>query len=166
MKRTKADAHEPATHTGRCCPMMYSTTCCYAIRAMCRLALIRPDGYVSLQEVCDGSDLPTAFVAKIFGDLVHAGLLTSAKGRGGGFALTRKPNQIALYDIVQAIDGTNQYTRCVIGLTACDDRQPCPQHEKFKPIRSQILRYLGSTMLSEMSEALAEKLRHVGKQSA
>ncbi len=62
-------------------PMMYSTTCSYAIRALCRLALIDPAGYVRIQEVCEGSALPSYFVAKIFRDLVRAGILKSAKGR-------------------------------------------------------------------------------------
>ncbi len=142
--------------------MMYSTTCAYAIRAMCRLTVIRPDGYVRVQEICDGSDLPAYFVAKIFRDLVRAGLLTSAKGRGGGFALARRPKQIKLYDIVEAIDGIKQYTQCVVGLSKCDDTQPCPQHDHFKPVRMQILSYLNNTTLDQMSEALARKLEIIG----
>lgn len=154
--------HAGSSHAERTCPMMYSTTCSYAIRAMCRLAMLHPKGYVNLQEVCAGSDLPTTFVAKIFRDLVRAGLLTSAKGRGGGFALASQPSQVTLSDIVDVIDGTEQYTRCVVGLTKCDDRQPCPQHDQFKPVRLQILRYLGSTTLDQMSEALAKKIGVAG----
>lgn len=142
--------------------MMYSTTCSYAIRAMCRLTVIRPDGYVRVAEVCEGSDLPAYFVAKIFRDLVRSGLLTSAKGRGGGFALARRPKEIKLYDIVEAIDGVRQYTQCVVGLAKCDDKQPCPQHEQFKPVRKQILGYLTGTSLDQMSEALAKKLDTIG----
>lgn len=138
--------------------MIYSTTCSYAIRAMCRLTVIRPNGYVRVQEICEGTDLPSHFVSKIFRDLVHRGLLTSAKGRGGGFALARKPDEIRLYDIVDAVDGVAQYTQCVVGLAKCDSTQPCPQHEQFKPVRERILKYLDSTTLDMMSEALARKL--------
>ncbi|MFN3167720.1 MAG: RrF2 family transcriptional regulator [Phycisphaeraceae bacterium] len=162
IDRARDEQATPPKPSGRNCPMMYSTTCAYAIRAMCRLAVIRPEGYVRVQEICDGSDLPAYFVAKIFRDLVREGLLTSAKGRGGGFALARRPNQIKLYDIVEAVDGVKQYTRCVVGLAKCDDKQPCPQHEQFKPVRQQILSYLGSTTLDQMSEALAKKLELVG----
>ena len=148
--------------SGRSCPMMYSMTCAYAIRAMCRLTVIRPDGYVRVQEICEGSDLPAYFVAKIFRDLVRAGLLTSAKGRGGGYALSRRPHEIRLYDIVEAVDGVQQFTRCVVGLAKCDDSQPCPQHDEFKPVRKQILTYLTATTLDQMSEALAKKLDLIG----
>lgn len=74
--------------------MIYSNACAYAIHAMARLASLRPDGYVLLDELCADSDLPRHFVAKIFQDLVRQGLLKSAKGRGGGFALARKARKI------------------------------------------------------------------------
>lgn len=143
--------------SGRNCSMMYSTTCAYAMRAMCRLAAIRQDGYVSMHEICEGTDLPEHFIAKILRDLAHADLLNSAKGRRGGFALTRSANEISLYDIIDVIDGTEQYNGCVLGLADCDDKQPCPQHEYVKPIRRQILGYLKSTTLDEMGVALLEK---------
>ncbi|MEM9021332.1 MAG: Rrf2 family transcriptional regulator [Planctomycetota bacterium] len=142
--------------------MIYSTTCSYAIRAMCRLTVMNPDGYVRVQEVCEGSDLPAYFVAKIFRDLVRAELLVSAKGRGGGFALARPAQKIRLYDIVEAIDGVRQYSQCVVGLAKCDDKQPCPQHEQFKAVRQRILNYLTQTTLDQMSEALAKKLNLLG----
>jgi len=142
--------------------MLYSTTCSYAIRALCRLTIINPDGYVRIQEVCEGSDLPSYFVAKIFRDLVRAGLLTSAKGRGGGYALARSAKQIRLYDIVDAIDGIHNYQQCVVGLAQCNDKQPCPQHENFKAIRQRILSYLNNTTLADMSKALNKKLDIMG----
>ncbi|MEO0475557.1 MAG: Rrf2 family transcriptional regulator [Planctomycetota bacterium] len=138
--------------------MIYTTTCSYAIRAMSRLAVIRPDGYARIQEVCEGTDMPSHFLAKIFRDLVGAGLLTSAKGRGGGFALAKRPPEIRLIDIVQAIDGTKSHTQCVVGLHKCDATQPCPQHDAFLPVRQQIISYLENTNLDEMSEALARKM--------
>jgi len=138
--------------------MIYSTTCSYAIRAMSRLAVIRPDGYVRIQELCEGTNLPSHFLAKIFRDLVGAGLLTSAKGRGGGFALAKRPKEIRLYDIVDAIDGIKSYSQCVVGLAKCDATQPCPQHDQFTPVRKQILAYLESTTLHQMSQALAKKM--------
>lgn len=152
------DPHHAQSPCAHGCPIIYSRTCAYAIRAMARLAMLRPEGYASLHEVCEGSDLPRTFVAKIFGALVHAGLLTSAKGPGGGFALAQRPGQITLLNIVSAIDGVHHYTGCVVGLSRCDDKQPCAQHERFKPVRKQVLGYLAETTLDQMSEALVQKI--------
>ncbi|GAB4109304.1 MAG: Rrf2 family transcriptional regulator [Phycisphaeraceae bacterium] len=142
--------------------MIYSNACAYAIRAMTRLAMLRPDGYVLLDELCEGTDLPRHFVAKIFQDLVRKGLLTSAKGRGGGFALANPPSQITLYDIVAQIDGVESLDSCVVGLAKCDDEQPCPQHEQWKPIRAQLKKFLLSTTLEMMAEAMSGKMELVG----
>lgn len=147
----------PPRSSGRSCSMMFSTTCTYAMRAMCRLTAIQHQGYASLSEICEGSDLPEQFISKIMRDLAKADLLLSVRGRGGGFALARDPSSISLYDIVEVIDGVNQYTGCVLGLSACDDRQPCPQHEYIKPVRRQVLGYLKNTTLDVMSQALVEK---------
>ena len=146
--------------------MIYSNACSYAIRAMTRLALLRPDGYVLLDEVCEGSNLPRHFVAKIFQDLVRKELLISAKGRGGGFALARDLSQITLYEIVAIIDGTDQFDRCVVGMAMCDDSQPCPQHDQFKSVRAHIKKFLSETTLEQMADTLGRKLDMIGQQLA
>ncbi len=142
--------------------MIYSNACSYAIRAMSRLALLRPDGYVLLDELCAGTDLPRHFVAKIFQELVRKNLLISAKGRGGGFALARKPSQITLYDIVAVVDGGEQFDHCVVGMAKCNDEQPCPQHDQWKTIRTAIKKFLVTTTLERMSSTLEKKLDMLG----
>lgn len=142
--------------------MIYSNACAYAIRAMARLALVRPDGYVLLDELCEGSDLPRHFVAKIFQELVRKGLLTSAKGRGGGFALAKKPGKITLYDIVAVIDGVERLDQCVVGMEKCNDQQPCPQHDQWVSIRQTLANFLRETTLEKMAGTLKRKLELIG----
>ncbi len=142
--------------------MIYSNACRYAIRAMSRLAMLRPDGYVLLDELCQGTDLPRHFVAKIFQDLVRKGLLVSAKGRGGGFALARKPGDLFLIDIVAAVDGIEDLDGCAVGMAQCDDQQPCPQHDEWAPIRAQLKNFLMETSLEQMGGALKRKMQLVG----
>ena len=144
--------------------MIYSNACAYAIRAMTRLAMLRPDGYVLLEELCQDTDLPRHFVAKIFQDLVRKGLLVSAKGRGGGFALARKSDKITLYDIVAVVDGAEQFDACVVGMARCDEHQPCPQHDQWAPLRSQIKQFLAETTLHRMAETLRRKLELIGRE--
>jgi len=143
--------------------MIYSNACRYAIRAMSRLAMVRPDGYVLLDELCEGTDLPRHFVAKIFQDLVRKGLLLSAKGRGGGFALARPPGSIKLLEIVAAVAGTEDLDACVVGMAQCDDTQPCPQHDQWAPLREQLKKFLVETTLETMGETLERKLRLINE---
>lgn len=144
--------------------MIYSQACSYAIRGLTYLCAVRPEGYILIDELCEASELPRHFVAKIFQDLVKQGLLVSAKGRGGGFALARPPRQIRLCDIVDAIDGQSPVKQCVVGMAVCDDATACPQHDHWKQIRQEITDFLEKTTLADMSRDLARKYRDIGEQ--
>jgi len=141
---------------------LYSTTCSYAVHAVCRLAALPRDRAWRVQAICQGTNLPERFVSKILGDLARHGLLKSTKGRGGGFSLVKPADKIRLVDVVEAIDGLRSYRACVAGLAECNDHQPCPQHEAFKPLRSRMIDYLRHTTVAEMSEAMLRKGELVG----
>lgn len=144
--------------------MIYSIGCEYAIRAMTYLAEHHATGeFCLLRTITNEDSLPQHFVGKIFQSLVRAGLLYSAKGRGGGFALRRRPTEIRLIEIVNAIDGGERLSRCVVGLAQCDEHQACPQHDVWTPIRRQIDKYLQETTLAEMARCMEVKRRSAGR---
>ena len=58
-----------------------------------------------------GVPLPTA--QKLMGKLAASGLLSSARGTGGGFLLAREPGGISLADIIEAVEGPIAMTTCV-----------------------------------------------------
>ena len=60
-----------------------------------------------------GIPLPT--VQKLMGHLARAGLLTSARGTGGGFLLAKSADSITLAEIIEAIEGPIAMTKCVEG---------------------------------------------------
>ena len=137
--------------------MIFTTTTEYAVRGLGELAS-RADGhYMLLNDLVRGTDLPRDFLAKIFQRFVRAGVLRSAKGRGGGFALARPAHQITLMDIVEIIDGPQHLDRCVVGLEKCSDSAPCPQHDLYKPIRYRLKDYLNTTTLADLAASLKTK---------
>lgn len=137
--------------------MIYSNACEYAIRGMAYLARQPADRLHLLNDIAAYEDLPYHFMGKIFQTLVRAGLLRSVKGPRGGFELARPPEQITLYQIKEAIDGTDDLYRCAVGLDHCNDQVPCPLHETFKPLRLQINHCLESTTLADLAKAVQKK---------
>lgn len=127
--------------------MLYSNACTYAVRALIRLTRIRPDGYVLLDELCADTTLPRHFVAKIFQGLVRKKLLKSAKGRGGGFALAHKPEDMTLAQIVTAIDGDEVLDHAQEGILDEDG----PILPGWRPIGDQVRTYLEQTTLATMA---------------
>ena len=109
--------------------MIFSSTTEYAIRGLSELASRSNGSTILLDQLVAGTTLPRDFMAKIFQKLVKAKLLTSAKGRGGGFALARPAHDITLMDIVESIEGPKPLDSCVVGLERCNDDMPCPQHD-------------------------------------
>jgi len=137
--------------------MIFSSPTEYAMRGLSELALRGDDQRIMLDELVAGTNLPRDFMAKVFQRLVHAGLLRSAKGRGGGFSLGRPAHQITMMQIVEAIDGTQTMDRCVVGLEKCHDDMPCPQHDLYKPIRQRLKAYLNTTTLADLAASLKAK---------
>jgi Rrf2 family protein len=134
--------------------MLFSTTSQYAIRGLSELAFRAGQGSMMLEQLVAGTDLPREFLAKVFQQLVKAGILSSAKGRGGGFKFTRPTHDISLLQIMQAIEGPSVCEGCVLGLKTCDDRSPCAQHDLYKPIRHRLVSYLSSTTLADLTASI------------
>lgn len=146
--------------------MLYSKTCEHAIRALAYVAGQPTGALVLVAEIAETEDMPRAFTSKILRDLVRAGMLTSARGPGGGYALARDPGDIRLIDIKRIIDGSDHLDRCAVGLEMCSDYAPCPLHDEFKSLRDSIRRYLEKTSLADMSGALKRKRSLIAEELA
>ena len=137
--------------------MIYTSASEYAIRGVAELAARGAGGRLLLDDVVAGTGLPRDFMAKVFQKLVHAGVLASARGRGGGFCLARPAHEITLMHVVEAMEGPQAYDRCVVGLEKCTDHMPCPQHDLYKPIRQRIKDYLSTTTAADLAASLRAK---------
>jgi Rrf2 family transcriptional regulator, iron-sulfur cluster assembly transcription factor len=138
--------------------MIFSSSTEYAIRGLSELAGRAPEGgSMMLDELVAGTDLPRDFMAKIFQRLVRAGILKSARGRGGGFTLARPAHEITLMHIVEAIEGPQLMDQCVVGLERCNDTMPCPQHDLYKPIRQRLKDYMNTTTVADLAASLRTK---------
>ncbi len=144
--------------------MIYSAGCEYGILALMSIARQAPAGkFLLLKKIVGGDDLPSQYVGKILQTLVREGILMSAKGRGGGFALQRPPEKTLLREIVDAIDGPQRIKRCILGFSPCESSQPCPQHDDWMQVREQIERLLDRTTLADLVRAQNHKLARAGR---
>ena len=70
-----------------------------------RLALASGARPVHAHEIADFGDIPRKFVEQVMHDLRQAGIVTSRRGRSGGYELTRDPGDITFADVVEAVEG-------------------------------------------------------------
>lgn len=131
---------------------MLSKSCEYGLRATLFLASLDRDGYIPIGTISDELDISFPFLTKIFQQLNDADLLVSQRGPHGGVSLTKPAEEITLLDIVVAIDGTDLFEECVLGLPGCGDAQPCPLHDHWGEKREQVENMFRSMTLAEMAE--------------
>lgn len=139
---------------------MFSKACEYGLRATLYIAHNSLQGHrVSLRDIAGKIDSPEAFTSKILQQLVHHDLVTSVKGAGGGFEITKKKMQLTrLSHIVSALDGDSIYNGCVLGLSECSEHRPCPAHAQFVTIRRDLKNMLEKTSIYQLTEGLSEGL--------
>lgn len=135
---------------------MFSKACEYGIKAATYIALQSlQQRRVSLKEIAEEVNSPTAFTAKILHQLAKHNILESVKGPNGGFQIQRDNiNRITLSELVYAIDGDSIYMGCGLGLENCNEDEPCPLHDKFVGIRDELKQMLQDTSLYELTTGL------------
>ncbi|GAB1405964.1 MAG: Rrf2 family transcriptional regulator [Lentimicrobiaceae bacterium] len=137
---------------------MFSKACEYAIRATLFIARQSIDGHRAiLSDISVGIESPLSFTSKILQQLVKAGIISSAKGKSGGFYLTSSQMREGMVsDIVALIDGDKLYTQCGLGLKECSSVQPCPAHERLAGIRNELKQVLETTSIHSLAVGIGE----------
>ena len=82
-----------------------STRCHYAIKALVRLALADGTEPVQGRAIAEFGGIPPKFLEQVMHDLRQAGLVTSRRGKRGGYALARAAASVTFADVREAIDG-------------------------------------------------------------
>ena len=77
----------------------------YAVRAMSVLAAEADAGAVRAEDIAQAQDIPLNFLLGILRELRNAHLVRSVRGRDGGYMLSRPAGEIALADVIRAVDG-------------------------------------------------------------
>jgi Rrf2 family iron-sulfur cluster assembly transcriptional regulator len=135
--------------------MQLSTKSRYAVMAMVDLAARetarRPNDLICLADIAQRQQLSQSYLEQLFGKLRRADLVCSARGPGGGYRLARPPSEIAIADIVAAVDEQIAATRCVIGSGGCL-LAPAPAVEApmVSPVGSPVVSPAGSPVESPM----------------
>ncbi len=132
---------------------MFSKACEYGIRASIFIAeqsLL--DRKVSLKEVAEAIESPSAYTSKILQRLSKSNIINSDKGPTGGFSMAKSElEKVKLSSIVYAIDGDTVYNGCGLGLKRCNADKPCPVHNQFKGIRDELKKMLETTAVKTLA---------------
>jgi len=87
-------------------PVKLSVKVDYACRVLAQLARHHGEERLAhIEELAEIEAVPANYLVQILSELRNGGLITSRRGKQGGYALARDPAKITLYDIVKLIEG-------------------------------------------------------------
>lgn len=133
---------------------MLSNACQYAIRAILYLAIQTDEEHkIGVKKIAEDLETPQPFLAKLLQQLTKGTLISSTKGPNGGFYLSKKNKEHAIWDVIKIIDGTSKFDDCFLGLSQCNDETPCPVHFIVSPFKQKLLdSFKDKTIAAYMTE--------------
>ena len=122
----------------------------YALRAMRILATLPADEEATRSTLSERLAAPEPFLAKVMRRLAVAELVEARRGVGGGFRLSRPPEQISMLQVVEAVEGSAGLNACFLSTGQCSCDSPCGAHVAFAGVRAAMLHALKTTSIADL----------------
>ncbi|WP_185236414.1 Fe-S cluster assembly transcriptional regulator IscR [Teredinibacter franksiae] len=121
----------------------------YAVTAMLDLALHAQRGPVSLADISKRQEISLSYLEQLFAKLRQNTLVSSVRGPGGGYRLSREANQIFVAQIIDAVNESIDATNCA-GEGNCHQGDVCLTHYLWCDLSDQIHRFLSDISLQSL----------------
>jgi len=126
--------------------MIFSTKAEYGLRAMVLLAREYPN-LRSIKEISSEENISAKYLEQIFIQLKKTKLIVSQKGKSGGYALAKKPEEIKVGEIVETLEGKIEPTKC--NSPACRNSS-CSSKKVWVKLSREIKKTLDNIKLSDL----------------
>ena len=114
---------------------MISTRGRYALRVLIDLAQNNTGSYIPLKDIAARQEISKKYLEIIVKDMVNAGLIVGASGKGGGYMLNREPEAYNVGEILELMEGTLSSVACLADKNyQCSRRSICktlPMWEEY-----------------------------------
>ncbi len=127
----------------------------YAINALVYLAKDNSGKPIQISRIAESENIPRKFLEAILLDLRNAGMLSSKKGKTGGYYLHMQPSEINIADVVRLFDGAIALLPCVAHkyyerCEECKDEAVCGIRSIFSDLRTETVNILKNATLKEI----------------
>lgn len=131
--------------------MMISTRGRYALRVMIDLAEHNDGGYIAMKEVAARQDISLKYLEKILPLLVGEKMIEGVHGKGGGYRLTRKPEEYRVGDILRLTEGDLAPVACLeCNAEPCKRTADCRTLPMWNKLNGLINDYLDSVTIADL----------------
>jgi len=140
--------------------MKISTRTRYGTRAMLDIALHEGKGPVQLKAIAERQEISLPYLEHIVAPLIRAGFLRTTRGPAGGVSLRKRPQDIRIREIIEALDGSIAPVDCVDDPSVCSRADSCVTCDVWAELKGAMVKTLESVTLADLVE------RHKAKQEA
>ena len=137
--------------------MIVSTKGRYALRVMIDLAEHQAEKYVPLKEVAARQEISEKYLENILKVLVQNGFLEGLRGKGGGYRLTRSPDQYTVGEILMLTEGSLAPVDCVEDGADCGREDQCVTVMLWKKLNDAINSVVDNITLADLVEWQMQK---------
>jgi Rrf2 family iron-sulfur cluster assembly transcriptional regulator len=121
----------------------------YAVTAMLDLALHDGKGPISLADISERQGISLSYLEQLFAKLRKSGLVKSVRGPGGGYSLNRISSEIAVAQVVDAVNESVDATGCQ-RKGNCQSGEVCLTHHLWEDLSNQIHSFLSDISLQDL----------------
>lgn len=139
--------------------MKISTKGRYALRLMLDVALSAEDQPVSLRDVARRQDISDKYLEQIVTPLSRAGLVRSVRGAGGGYLLTRPPQDYTVGEILRVLEGSLAPVSCAEEPGCCSRADQCVTVEVWAQIQAAVSSVVDHITLADLVARYHEKCK-------
>lgn len=132
--------------------MKISTRGRYALRLMIDLAVHGKGEPISLRDVAERQGISDKYLEQIVTPLSRMGLVRSVRGAGGGYLLTRRPEEYTVGDILRPLEGDLAPVECATDGSYCDRCGECVTVDLWREIHQAVADVVDHVTLAEMAE--------------
>jgi len=136
--------------------MKLTKTSEYALRILAFMAR-KPEELYRAGYLVEKLRISDKYLRRLMTDLSKAGFIKSIQGREGGYIFNKNTSEIHLSEIIDAVEGMDKYTGCVLGFDECSDENPCVMHSVWMPVRQQLIDTFTNKTLSDLNFATVNK---------
>lgn len=134
--------------------MIFSASASHALRALAWLAANEHQEATLGRDLAEEIAVPAHYLSKVLATLARGGLLAASRGARGGYRLARRPQEIALMEIVAPFEGKRVRPGCLLQPDQpCREDGPCSAHASWSGAKESYLRFLETTTLADIQGA-------------
>ena len=131
--------------------MKLNTTSQYAIRIM-EFISKDTDKLYHAKNISTQLSIPYKYLTKIMTQLTNAELIQSIRGREGGYSLIKKPSDIRIIEILDAVKESMNEKNCLLGTGLCNKVKKCALHDAWEKPKKSIIDMFFDTTLADIIE--------------